>query len=43
MRIVTAYNPGGAYENAAYNADPVPVWDPNRTWDTNQGWDESVN
>ncbi|XP_021204452.1 probable sodium/potassium/calcium exchanger CG1090 isoform X2 [Bombyx mori] len=31
----TSYNPTGAYDNAAYNADPTPVWDPNRAWDNN--------
>ncbi|CAH2059625.1 unnamed protein product, partial [Iphiclides podalirius] len=35
------YNPDGAYDNAAYNADPIPVWDPNQAWDANQAWGEA--
>lgn len=38
-----AYDPAGAYDNAAYNADPAPVWDPNRDWDPNSSWDENVS
>ncbi|CAK1541193.1 unnamed protein product [Leptosia nina] len=36
------YNPSGAYENAAYNADPAPVWDPNSTWDANNAWEQET-
>lgn len=41
--FVTAYNPEGTYDNAAYNADPIPAWDPNSTWDANSSWDDSVS
>ncbi|CAB3223003.1 unnamed protein product [Arctia plantaginis] len=34
------YNPEGIYDNAAYNADPIPAWDPNSTWDPNSSWDD---
>ncbi|VVD00422.1 unnamed protein product [Leptidea sinapis] len=37
-----AYNPQGAYDNAAYNAEPAPVWDPNSTWDPNNAWEETT-
>ncbi|XP_072933005.1 probable sodium/potassium/calcium exchanger CG1090 [Epargyreus clarus] len=37
-REPTAYNPDGAYENAAYNADQG--WNPNQEWDPNQMWDQ---
>ncbi|XP_045455422.1 probable sodium/potassium/calcium exchanger CG1090 [Melitaea cinxia] len=37
----TAYNPDGAYDNAAYNADPAAMWDPNQTWDPDRAWNES--
>ncbi|XP_013165794.1 PREDICTED: probable sodium/potassium/calcium exchanger CG1090 isoform X1 [Papilio xuthus] len=37
-----AYNPDGAYDNAAYNAEPIPVWDPNAVWDPDQAWDSST-
>ncbi|KAJ0170926.1 hypothetical protein K1T71_013698 [Dendrolimus kikuchii] len=37
------YNPEGAYENAAYNADPTPVWDPNQEWDPNRVWTDNSN
>ncbi|KAL4710818.1 hypothetical protein ACJJTC_010941 [Scirpophaga incertulas] len=36
------YNPDGAYDNAAYNAEPAPVWDPNSTWDPNSAWSDST-
>ncbi|XP_061380142.1 probable sodium/potassium/calcium exchanger CG1090 [Danaus plexippus] len=37
----TAYNPDGAYDNAAYNADPTRGWDPNAVWDPDRAWDET--
>ncbi|CAG4970847.1 unnamed protein product [Colias eurytheme] len=38
------YNPGGAYENAAYNAEPAPVWDPASAWDdTNNAWSQETS
>ncbi|CAH0721028.1 unnamed protein product, partial [Brenthis ino] len=37
----TAYNPDGAYDNVAYNAEPTPVWDPNQVWDPDRAWDET--
>ncbi|XP_022827560.1 probable sodium/potassium/calcium exchanger CG1090 isoform X2 [Spodoptera litura] len=36
------YNPGGAYDNAAYNAEPTPAWDPNQAWDPNRAWDDTM-
>ncbi|XP_053619933.1 probable sodium/potassium/calcium exchanger CG1090 isoform X2 [Plodia interpunctella] len=35
-----AYNPDGAYDNVAYNAEPAPSWDPNTTWDPNTAWSD---
>ncbi|KAF9408299.1 hypothetical protein HW555_011968 [Spodoptera exigua] len=35
------YNPGGAYDNAAYNAEPPPAWDPSQEWDPNRAWDDT--
>uniref|UniRef100_A0A2A4IZH9 Sodium/calcium exchanger membrane region domain-containing protein n=1 Tax=Heliothis virescens TaxID=7102 RepID=A0A2A4IZH9_HELVI len=35
------YNPDGAYDNAAYNAEPTPAWDPNHEWDPNRAWDDT--
>ncbi|XP_026322939.1 probable sodium/potassium/calcium exchanger CG1090 isoform X2 [Hyposmocoma kahamanoa] len=34
------YNPEGAYDNAAYHADPMQAWDPNQSWDSNTAWGE---
>ncbi|XP_013185026.1 probable sodium/potassium/calcium exchanger CG1090 [Amyelois transitella] len=36
----TAYNPDGAYDNVAYNAEPAQAWDPNTTWDPDQAWSD---
>ncbi|XP_026754390.2 probable sodium/potassium/calcium exchanger CG1090 isoform X2 [Galleria mellonella] len=36
----TPYRPDGAYDNAAYNADPTQTWDPNAMWDPNNAWSE---
>ncbi|CAH0697188.1 unnamed protein product [Spodoptera exigua] len=36
------YNPGGAYDNAAYNAEPPPAWDPSQEWDPNRAWDDTM-
>ncbi|PZC79982.1 hypothetical protein B5X24_HaOG215572 [Helicoverpa armigera] len=36
------YNPDGAYDNAAYNAEPTPAWDPNHEWDPNRAWDDTM-
>ncbi|XP_064074871.1 probable sodium/potassium/calcium exchanger CG1090 [Vanessa tameamea] len=38
----TAYNPDGAYDNVAYNADPTAAWDPSQAWDPDRAWDETA-
>ncbi|CAH0684018.1 unnamed protein product [Chilo suppressalis] len=37
------YNPDGAYDNAAYNAEQatVPVWDPAHAWDPDAAWSDN--
>ncbi|KAJ8715485.1 hypothetical protein PYW07_009967 [Mythimna separata] len=37
------YNPDGAYVNAAYNAEPTPVWNPDQEWDPNRAWDNTMS
>ena len=41
--LTATYNPDGAYDNAAYNAEPTPAWvNPNPEWDPNRAWDDTV-
>lgn len=41
--MTASYNPDGAYDNAAYNAEPAPAWaDPHLDWDPNRAWDDTV-